>query len=262
VALDGSSHETWDRELTHSGVTELPGGGFGTLRKASRPLDEGTLIWDEIWEQDGDGNEHLVFSFDEAFSPERFCHHYDLIIPTDTGDQISYDWTHANSLLLSEDEQAWILLVRHYDAVMRIDRGTGEIDWIFGGPHSDIFVELLEPPIDHGHTSWFRNGELLVFDNGAHREPQVSRLVGYQIDESARTATQTLTWEDGDDTYSEWLGDVIALPHGNLLSSWTTAGRVLETTREGEIVWELDSEAYTGTGRLLWLEGFYGSPEG
>ncbi|GEM_PF-5585270 len=258
VALDGSYHHRWDRDLTHSGVAELPGGGFGTLRKASEPYLDGTLLWDEIWEQDADGAESLVFSFRDAFEPERFCGHYDVLIEVDEALSLFFDWTHANSLTPSDDGLAWILLVRHYDAVLRIDRATGAVDWILGGPYSNMAVEPSEAPQDHGHMSWFRDGELLMFDNGNHRQPSASRLVGYAIDEDARTATRTLAWDDGEGTYSEWLGDVIALPHGTVLSSWTTAGKVLETTRDGDLIWELDAEAYTGTGRLVWLEGFYG----
>ncbi len=258
VALDGSFHQTWDQALTHSGVAETPEGGFGTLRKASRNQDDETLIWDEIWEQGADGTDRRVFSFDEAFEPESFCYHQEIIIPSDSDETTSFDWTHANSLLLSPDEEAWILLVRHYDAVMRIDRTSGEIDWILGGPYADLKLEPATPPLDHGHMSWYRDGEMLIFDNGNHREPPVSRLVGYALDEEELSAERTLVWSDDEQTFSEWLGDVIALPQGTLLSSWTTAGRVLETSREGDLLWELNSEAYTATGRVVWLEGFYG----
>ncbi len=253
VALDGSSHETWSQDLTHSGVVELPEGGFGSLRKGYADHDDGVLIWDEIWETTPDTEERLVFSFEQAFEPERFCYHYDLLIPTDSGEQLYYDWTHANSLVLSEDEAAWILLVRHYDAVLRIDRATGAVAWVFGGPHSDLVVEPGEPPFDHGHMSWTDGGELLIFDNGNHREPPASRVVGYQLDEEAGSASRSFSWSPDDEAFSEWLGDAVATPQGTVLSSWTTEGQVFEVSRDGELLWELDSEAFTGTGRVLWL---------
>ncbi len=259
VALDGSFHEIVPVERAHSGVEELPEGGFGYLVKNSEEVDGGVLLWDEVWEQDADGNRRRLFSFTDAFEPERFCEHYDVVIPQDDGTEaVYYDWTHANSLVLSEDGLSWYVMARHFDGVLKIPRSSGELEWVLGGPYSDFQIDPEVPPLDHGHFSWLKDGRLLAFDNGNHRMPPFSKLLGYELDEDARLATVFLDLPDADGSFVEWLGDVRETSWGSLLSSWTTRGRVVESTFTGDVLWQLNSEAYVATGRLRWLSGFYG----
>jgi hypothetical protein len=49
------------------------------------------------------------------------------------------------------------------------------------------------------------------------------------------------------------LGDVKRLPSEELLTSWSTLGRLTLTDLGGEELWSLETSAGAGTGRVEWL---------
>jgi hypothetical protein len=83
--------------------------------------------------------------------------------------------------------------------------------------------------------TFLENGNLLLFDNSGG-EGGHSRVL--EID----PFTQQVVWSyEGDESngfYSECCGTNHRLPNGNTLVTETGAGRVIELTRDNEIVWE------------------------
>jgi hypothetical protein len=101
-----------------------------------------------------------------------------------------------------------------------------------------------------------RSDRALLFDNGLHYVPPLSRVVAISWDEAAQTLREDWSYEDPDSGAVQVLGDAQPTPSGGALASYSTLGRIIEVTEAGEVVWTLETEAGAGFGRLLWMEGF------
>jgi hypothetical protein len=254
IALDGSFYRQHDLERVHSGAAEVPEGGFGYLRKGDMEYQDGVLLWDEIWEHDVDGQERQVFSLLDHFEPEELCSHWALTVVESQDDTAHFDWTHANSLVLSEDGSAWYLGVRHFDALLKIDRESGDLLWTLGGPYSDFQATEPGTELSHPHLSQVEEGRALFFDNGSHHSPPGSRLVQLVFDDQAMEVSMESELRAPDGSYIPELGDAIRTPEGNLMGSWTSLGLVEEYNADLEPVWTLGLDLGFYTGRIVLLD--------
>jgi hypothetical protein len=93
--------------------------------------------------------------------------------------------------------------------------GENYLDW----PHQPVLLE---------------SGNLLIFDNGAHRD--YSRII--ELDPLAGEIVWEYKADPPDAFFSIMMGGVQALPNGNILVTESTKGHVFELTRDGAIVWE------------------------
>jgi hypothetical protein len=155
------------------------------------------------------------------------------------------DWSHANSVWW--DDGAYIVSMRHQDAVIKIDPETNQLAWILGNsdnwlpPWSD---KLLVPEGDltwqwHQHAAELGpdapdgRRQLIVFDNANyHLSPFTAgapvdgptRVVQFGIDETAMRVRMDWSYEvstvTGASMFSEAIGDADFLPNGNILSTW------------------------------------------
>ena len=166
------------------------------------------------------------------------------------------DWSHGNAVIVDPTDGGVIVSLRNQDAVVKIDRDSGELVWILGAherwqpPWSDKLLTPAEPAADdrgagfgwsfHQHAPMFTpRGGMLLFDNGNQRaippdpgldpEERYSRLVEYRINETAGTVTQT--WdEDGPDErwYSlAWVTPTTCPRQG---TCWLSTGSALAQT--------------------------------
>ncbi|NWG45860.1 MAG: aryl-sulfate sulfotransferase [Alphaproteobacteria bacterium] len=167
------------------------------------------------------------------------------------------DWSHANALIVSEDASTVLVNFRYLSALVKIDRASGEIIWIFGEPSG--WPEHLQDRLIRleGDARWFwhqhapqitSRGTILFFDNGNYRarppEPPApitdtwSRAVEYEIDEETLTAREIWSSETAGDprVVAIAMGGVDALPvTGNVLVGF---GALLDTERLSEIDWD------------------------
>jgi hypothetical protein len=254
MALDGSFYNRHEIDRVHSGATELPEGGFGYLKKQDAAYEEGVLLWDEIWERNAQGEDRQLFSLRDHFEPEPLCSHWELDDVEGLLESTYFDWTHSNSLVLSEDQSAWYLMVRHFDALLKIDRQSGELLWTLGGPYSDFELIGETATLSHPHFSQISEGKALIFDNGTHREPPSSRLVEIFFDEDTLIAEAGAEIRAPDGQHISLLGDAIYTPSGNLMGSWSSRGMIDEYNSELEPVWQLSLELGFYSGRISWLE--------
>jgi hypothetical protein len=158
------------------------------------------------------------------------------------------DWSHGNAVIHDTRDDSLIISMRHQDAVIKIDRQTGELVWILGTHanwNQDLFGRfLLHPATDddlffqyHQHAPMIREeGNIILFDNGNFRaspfepvfsENEFSRAAEYSIDESSMEVS--LVWEStgfsAEPIFAGFLGDADKLPEtGNVLM--TFGGRV------------------------------------
>lgn len=92
------------------------------------------------------------------------------------------------------------------------------------------------------HPTMLGNGHMLVFDNrGAAGS---SRVI--EIDPVTQGIVWTYEGTEEEPFYSEKSGSNQRLPNGNTLITESNAGRVIEVTPEGEIVWEFVNPARAG----------------
>ena len=120
------------------------------------------------------------------------------------------DWTHCNGVSYDAANDQVIVSLRLQDAVVGVDRASGEIRWILGD-HSnwrpDLAAKLLTPVGAnfrwpwHGHNPRVTSeGTILMFDNGIYQarpgqprlpfEKSFSRGVEYRVDPAAMTVEQ------------------------------------------------------------------------
>ncbi len=94
------------------------------------------------------------------------------------------DYAHWDSVHVDTDGH-WIASFRHLDAVLKIDRGTGAIRWILGGP-CDQFGLAATQKFSHQHdASRAPDGRLSLFDN--RNGGSASRVLVFNLDEVAKT---------------------------------------------------------------------------
>ena len=189
----------------------LEGMGVG-----GRPKVEGGFT-DAIVEVDPQGNIVKQWNDYDHLSPEEepiceFC--------------FGGEWTHANSLTMTADGHV-LVSFREISLVVKINWETGDIVWKHGRPY-----------ISHQHDpSETPDGNILIFDNGAHHPVQGQTSV-VEIDPS----DGKVLWRYGGDICFDFrclhIGGAQRLPNGNTMICEGECGRVFEVTPDKEICWE------------------------
>jgi hypothetical protein len=201
---------------------------------------------------DGSGDGEVVLSFfDDRGPPFVPCSHG--LLPDERLGVDVYEWTHANSLVWLPERDRLIVGARLIDAALALDRRTGEVAWQLGGVQATLALADPQTASSHGHFSDAWDGGLLVYDNGSHREPRVSRVVEYAIDEGAGTAEAVWVQDDVDQRFVAFLGDARRLPGGDVLIASGEAGTLDEVTRDGRLVWRLSLPPDVVVGRTWHL---------
>ncbi|MCA1587107.1 MAG: arylsulfotransferase family protein [Chloroflexi bacterium] len=153
------------------------------------------------------------------------------------------DVYHFNSA--EPDADGLVLSLRHLDAVLRIRRDTGAIDWKLGGTaRPERLVAVGDPALSSDgfggqhDARVLADGTLTVHDNGSStaRPP---RAVRYRIDRSANTATLLEDVRDAAATVSPCCGSARRLAGGNWVTSWGRQPFVSELTPAGSPVFRL-----------------------
>ena len=165
------------------------------------------------------------------------------------------DYAHVNSVSLAEHGD-WLISVRGFSQVIKVEPETGTILWRLGGIASEFTI--LDDPLNGfcgQHTaSQLDNGNLLVFDNGLLCWPENpargehSRVAEYEIDEVAKTAR--LVWSYArPGTYVAAQGSAQRLPNGNTFIGWGSNTSVLasEVDPAGNVVFEVQAAASRGS---------------
>lgn len=139
------------------------------------------------------------------------------------------DWTHANGVVVDPSGDEITVSVRHLDAILQIERATGELVWRFG-PGGDFAVGHPSDYPSYQHApEWQDDGTLLLYDNGNRRAappgapddaPPTSRAIQYRLDPDAGRAEvvwQRTSTVDGEPSFASFVGDADRLENGNVL---------------------------------------------
>lgn len=192
--------------------------------------DPEEMLGDAILEVDGDGAVVRQWQSWEHLDPQE-----DAICPIDH----RLEWTHANSIATTPSGE-WLISLRRTNTVMAIDPASGAIAWRWG-----------PGTLAHQHDAQILdNGNLLVFDNGAHRtgEAEFSRVLEVDL------GSGDIVWRYQSNPpfhfYSFMAGGAQRLPNGNTFICDAAVGRLFEVTPAGDIVWEYVNPFYASNPRL------------
>ena len=144
-----------------------------------------------------------------------------------TSTQWGLDLTHVNAV----DEAPGgdlIVTARHLDAILRIDRSSGAVEWKLGGTtrtqpdHASL--QLIDDPLHGPHAPHdgriLADGHVTVHDNRTDAtDDHRPRAAEYVIDAAAKTAT--LSWSyTSTNPVSSSLGSVRRQPDGDTVIGW------------------------------------------
>lgn len=148
------------------------------------------------------------------------------------------DWPAAHSEFRAGRVLVSILRSSHL-ALVDLDRRA--VVWTLAGD----WREQHDPTLLEG-------GRLLLFDN---RGPRKQRSRVLELDPATGEVAWSYQREQRGDFYSKTCGASQRLAGGNTLITETESGRAFEVTREGEVVWEFQSQLRAGDQGTLraWL---------
>ncbi|MGM7669337.1 arylsulfotransferase family protein [Microbacterium sp. A93] len=151
-----------------------------------------------------------------------------------------FDYFHINSI--TEDADGSLLVsARHTNAVYRIDRTTGAVDWTLGGSASDF--EMGEgATFAWQHDAHRRpDGTLTLFDNHAHggAGDESSRGLRLRLDEQAMTAEVATEYLPPAQREAGSMANAQQLPNGNMLIGWGARPHYSEYTGAGELIYDV-----------------------
>ncbi len=132
------------------------------------------------------------------------------------------DWTHFNSIEKDSDGN-YLVSVRHFSEVTKINRQTGAIMWRFGGKRNQFtFINDPYSGFNGQHDARrISNGNITLFDNGKTGAPQhPARGVEYNINEQNLTATLVWSRIYSNNSTSQFLGNTQRLANGNTIIGW------------------------------------------
>lgn len=277
VTFDLTVNEYRELDAIHHDAIQLPDGSYAWLQMETRQMraEDGNdylMTSDAVYDAPTfDGEPRKVFSMfdDYGHPPWHVCSHTLQEVPVAGGE----DFTHGNSLVYDAWDDAYLYNAKHLDTLIALDRGTGKIDWQAGGRYGD-FIDLdgdvIDPvdtyDVDGPHRTWWSHAHLsdvwedgfVLYDNGSHHEPLISRVAAYDWDTSAHTLRRTFSFGSETGVYDPILGDVRRLDNGNYLTAWTMVGMITELTPDGRVVWRLTTSLGSAIGRIGYVPSLYG----
>ncbi len=190
----------------------------------------GNIIWE--WST----FDYLTLNEYNPYWVERY------MVQWDFGGNPNFDWTHSNSVYFDEDEEVVYISIRNLSRIVAIDYNTKEILWHIGD--SDFMEEIFfnnDFGFSHQHSAQITNDKnIIFFDNGRFNQPEQSRCVEIEVDDTFENAT--LVWEHvlPESMLTLSRGECDRLSNGNTLISVGRTGNVLEVNNQNEILWHLN----------------------
>jgi hypothetical protein len=136
-----------------------------------------------------------------------------------------------------------VISMRHLDAILRVSKATGAVQWKLGGtPRPESLTFVNDPYGNFGGPHDARmlpDGTLTLHDNGANmgRPP---RAVRYRIDTVARTATLLEQVTDPKVADAWCCGSARRLHNGNWVMGWGHTPAVTEIASDGNLVFRMN----------------------
>jgi hypothetical protein len=222
--------------VLRAGTVDLsPYGGPENARVLDAVAQEvspsGKLVWS--W----NSKDHVAISETTPFIGSA------LVNPAHLSDgTVAYDVMHVNSIEAAGGSV--LISIRHTDAVYKVNRASGAVEWKLGGTHTPESIKVGGEPDDslvfggQHDARLLSDGTVTLHDNrtGTKFGP---RAVRYRIDEAARTATLLEEVGDPKVILSLCCGGARRLPGGNWVASWGFNPLVEELSPTGKVLFKL-----------------------
>ncbi len=136
--------------------------------------------------QEFDASHNLVFEWNSNDVLDPF-ESYDNVYGYDSA---AFDYCHGNAIEKDFDGH-YLVSMRHFNAILKIDKNDGSIIWKLGGKNSD-FTFVNDSGFSGQHDCRrLANGNISLFDNAnMAATPKISRPKIYSLDTSNMTATK------------------------------------------------------------------------
>lgn len=250
ISLSGEDHVSTAAPHVHHDFVEHDDGTVGYITTDIRDLGNPVLtLSDQIKEiqmgaPDTDDPSEVWSFFDDYGIP--FWHPCDDSVENVDrwGLSGADEWTHANSLMYSRADDAYYIQPRFFDALVKFDRGSGEVLWQIGGEYGNFtksdgdpaFTSVYQPQLwSHGHMSHIWEDGFMYYDNGNHRSPRQSKVSEYAYNTQTMTVEEVWSFTDG--RFMSYLSDVRKLDNGNVFILSSPAAELSEVTQAGDVVW-------------------------
>ena len=233
VSLDGSQSTAIPVPLLAHDFVELADGTLGAIAFEDRMDTDGVtrIRGNKLVEVAPDGTQRTVWTSWNCFD-----------YATVKGDDPTQGWTFANALDYDADADAYYVGMRNFSSIAKVNRGTGACEWVFGTYGNTFTFAPGAARFLHEHQFDVRGNHILVMDNdGAPGD--VSRVLEYELDFAAMTATQVWSYEANPTVYTFVLGEPIRLADGGTFVNWSTAGQMERLDAAGTSIWKLNSGA-------------------
>lgn len=181
------------------------------------------------------------------------------------------DWFHMNSAIYNPADNSLLVSSRE-NFVVKLDYDTGAIRWLLGDTTKHWYVNYPslralalrvvagKAPIGQHSLSVRPDGQLLLFNNGLgslNQPPAAPRGATrtystpsrYAIDEQARSARETWTYEGNRELYSDICSSVYEGAPGNYLMAYSvayqrTSARLLGVDEGGKVAFDFAYPTY------------------
>ena len=163
--------------------------------KVVAPIIQETLNDQVVWEWDGTNYPELYLQSVEgnAFHNANVLH----------------DYVHLNSFVIDPTDNNLICSMRNLNQIIKISRTTGQILWRLGGTNSDFPMTAdMKFLRQHHATLTDNNKTLMLFDNGEEKERPYSRVLEFQLGESAKSIGSFKAFTLPQGIFSQYMGSV------------------------------------------------------
>ena len=198
-------------------TTKLCADSLGTPQQATVIVNgdilevnpEGDVVW--RWRSD----EHV----DDSENTYPLCFDLD----PGAGEEWGLDLVHINAVDVFPDGDL-LVTARHLDAVMRVDKTTGNVEWKLGGtaPMQGVDLTTVDDPrlgpVTPHDGRVLPNGNITIHDNRFRAAQPLSRAVEYSI----QPITATLVWSYPATFVAGTLGSARRLGDGSTVIGWGT----------------------------------------
>jgi hypothetical protein len=132
------------------------------------------------------------------------------------------DWTHLNAVEKDNDGN-YLLSVRHFNEITKINKNTGAIIWRLGGNANQFtFTNDAQKFIGQHDIRRIANGNITLFDNGKLSPLHAAIAKEYQLNETTLTANLVWSYVENNNAFSRSLGNQQRLNNGNTLVNYGT----------------------------------------
>jgi hypothetical protein len=157
------------------------------------------------------------------------------------------NWLHGNGINLGPRGNV-VMSFRNADYVISIAPDFGSVEWTLGGPAGTLGIAPEDRFYGQHFISEPVEGRVLIFDNGVERDPKYTRVIEYQVNAGADTATKVWEYRHDPDIFAALVGSARRLENGNTVAVFgMLAGHsgssgpitAVEVTNLGAVAWRL-----------------------